>query len=83
MPAARDVLTHDALAMLELIATTGSFAAAARERNMVPSALTYRVRQIEDALDQPSFDRVAHRQHDQRNDNQQNPEADAVHARPS
>ena len=57
MPAARDVLTPDALAMLELIATTGSFAAAARERNMVPSALTYRVRQIEDALDVLLYDR--------------------------
>ncbi len=54
---ARDVLTPDALAMLQLIASTGSFAAAARAANMVPSALTYRVRQIEDALDVLLFDR--------------------------
>lgn len=54
---ARDVLTPDALAMLQTIARTGSFAAAARHANMVPSALTYRVRQMEDALDVLLFDR--------------------------
>ncbi|PRC90736.1 LysR family transcriptional regulator [Solimicrobium silvestre] len=54
---ARDVLTPDALAMLQGIADTGSFAAAARALGMVPSALTYRVRQIEDALDVLLFDR--------------------------
>lgn len=43
--------------MLQVIAETGSFAAAARASNMVPSALTYRVRQIEDALDVLLFDR--------------------------
>jgi len=47
----RDVLTPASLSMLQVIADTGSFAAAARSLNMVPSALTYRVRQIEDALD--------------------------------
>ena len=57
MPTARDVLTPDALAMLETIAKAGSFAAAARVSHMVPSALTYRVRQIEDALDVLLFDR--------------------------
>ena len=57
MSTARDVLTPDALAMLQTIAKTGSFAAAARASNMVPSALTYRVRQIEDALDVLLFDR--------------------------
>ena len=57
MPTARDVLTPDALAMLQTIARTGSFAAAARHVNMVPSALTYRVRQMEDALDVLLFDR--------------------------
>ena len=36
-------------------------AAAARELGMVPSALTYRVRQIEDALDVLLFDRSARR----------------------
>ena len=57
MPAPRDVLTPDALAMLQSIASAGSFAAAARASNMVPSALTYRVRQMEDALDALLFDR--------------------------
>ena len=53
----RDVLTPDSLAMLQIIAKTGSFAAAARASNMVPSALTYRVRQMEDALDVLLFNR--------------------------
>jgi len=53
----RDVLTPEALAMLQRIAESGSFAAAARESGMVPSALTYRVRQIEEALDVLLFDR--------------------------
>ena len=57
MQTARDVLTPDALAMLQTIATTGSFAAAARALGVVPSALTYRVRQIEDALDGLLYDR--------------------------
>ncbi|MGA7179808.1 MAG: LysR family transcriptional regulator [Thiobacillaceae bacterium] len=57
MPTPRDVLTPDALAMLESIASSGSFAAAARASNVVPSALTYRVRQMEDALDVLLFDR--------------------------
>lgn len=57
MQTARDVLTPDALAMLQAIATTGSFAAAARSLGVVPSALTYRVRQIEDALDVLLYDR--------------------------
>lgn len=57
MPTPRDVLTPAALAMLQAIAESGSFAAAARASNMVPSALTYRVRQIEDALDVLLFDR--------------------------
>jgi molybdate transport repressor ModE-like protein len=57
MQTARDVLTPDALAMLQAIASAGSFAAAARAMGMVPSALTYRVRQIEDALDVLLYDR--------------------------
>ena len=57
MQTARDVLTPDALAMLQAIAAAGSFAAAARAMGMVPSALTYRVRQIEDALDVLLYDR--------------------------
>ncbi|WP_313296142.1 LysR family transcriptional regulator [Diaphorobacter sp.] len=59
MQNARDALTPENLAMLQLIARTGSFAAAARELGLVPSALTYRVRQIEDALDVLLFDRSA------------------------
>ena len=54
-----DVLTPDSLAMLQVISETGSFAAAARQLGLVPSALTYRVRQIEDALDVLLFDRTA------------------------
>jgi len=57
MENARDFLTPDALSMLQAIAKAGSFAAAAREMGMVPSALTYRVRQMEDALDVLLFDR--------------------------
>ena len=59
MQTPRNVLTPDALSMLQTIAQTGSFAAAARAAGMVPSALTYRVRQIEDALDVLLFDRSA------------------------
>jgi DNA-binding transcriptional LysR family regulator len=57
MATARDVLTPDALSMLQSIARAGSFAAAARAIGLVPSALTYRVRQIEEALDVLLFDR--------------------------
>jgi DNA-binding transcriptional LysR family regulator len=57
MPTPRDVLTPDALAMLQTVASTGSFAAAARALNLVPSALSYRVRLIEEALDVLLFDR--------------------------
>ena len=42
---------------MDTIARTGSFAAAARELGKVPSALTYSVRQLEDALDVLLFDR--------------------------
>ncbi|TBO34352.1 LysR family transcriptional regulator [Aquabacterium lacunae] len=53
----RQVLTPDALEMMDTIERTGSFAAAARELGKVPSALTYSVRQLEDALDVLLFDR--------------------------
>jgi DNA-binding transcriptional LysR family regulator len=53
----RNALTPDALAMMDAIAKAGSFAAAARELGKVPSALTYSVRQLEDALDVLLFDR--------------------------
>ncbi len=61
MQTARDVLTPDALAMLAAIEAAGSFAAAARAMGMVPSALTYRVRQIEDALDVLLYNRNSRR----------------------
>lgn len=57
MPARHNALTPDALAMMDAIARSGSFAAAARELGKVPSALTYGVRQLEDALDVLLFDR--------------------------
>jgi len=53
----RNVLTPEALAMMDAIARSGSFAAAARELGKVPSALTYSVRQLEEALDVLLFDR--------------------------
>ncbi|MEJ8822208.1 LysR family transcriptional regulator [Variovorax humicola] len=59
MPSPREVLTPDALAMLQAVSSAGSFAGAARSLNLVPSALSYRVRQIEDALDVLLFDRSA------------------------
>ncbi|PUE22013.1 LysR family transcriptional regulator [Limnohabitans sp. MMS-10A-160] len=57
MQTPRDWLTPEALTMLQTIGQKGSFAAAARALDLVPSALTYRVRQIEDALDVLLFDR--------------------------
>lgn len=59
MQTPRDWLTPEALVMLQTIDQKGSFAAAARVLNVVPSALTYRVRQLEDALDVLLFDRSA------------------------
>lgn len=53
----RNVLTPEALTMMDAIAQSGSFAAAARQLGKVPSALTYGVRQLEDALDVLLFDR--------------------------
>ena len=57
MATPREVLTPDTLSLLQMVAQTGSFAAAARELGLVPSAVTYRVRQVEDALDVLLFDR--------------------------
>ena len=57
MPDRSNALTPDALVMMDTIARTGSFAAAARELGKVPSALTYSVRQLEEALDVLLFDR--------------------------
>lgn len=53
----RRALTPEALSMMDTIARSGSFAAAAREMGRVPSALTYSVRQLEEALDVLLFDR--------------------------
>lgn len=58
-PSARAVLSPENLALIDAVARNGSMAAAARELGLVPSALTYRVRQIEDALDVLVFDRSA------------------------
>jgi DNA-binding transcriptional LysR family regulator len=55
----RDLITPEALALIRAVASQGSMAAAAREMGLVPSAVTYRVRQIEDALDVLLFDRSA------------------------
>ena len=57
MSSVRDVLTPEALGLIAAVHRTGSLAAAARELGVVPSALTYRVRQMEDALDVLLFDR--------------------------
>lgn len=57
----RAALSPENFGLLEAVARLGSMAAAAREVGMVPSALTYRVRQVEDALDVLLFDRSARR----------------------
>lgn len=59
MQTPRDVLTPASLSLLQSVAQAGSFAAAARQLGLVPSAVTYRVRQIEDALDVLLFDRAS------------------------
>ncbi len=61
--AAREALTPDVLALVEAVARNGSFAGAARELGLVPSAVTYRVRQAEDALDVLLFDRSTRQAH--------------------
>ena len=55
--AIRDVLTPEAIGLIGAVHRTASMAAAAREMGVVPSALTYRIRRIEDALDVLLFDR--------------------------
>jgi molybdate transport repressor ModE-like protein len=57
MPTAREALNADALSLVQAVAQSGSFASAARELGLVPSAVTYRIRQLEDALDVLLFDR--------------------------
>lgn len=57
MSALHHALTPEALSLIEAVHRQGSMAGAARELGVVPSALTYRVRQLEDALDVLLFDR--------------------------
>ena len=56
---ASDLITTEALRLIATVAERGSMAGAARHLGLVPSAITYRVRQIEDALDVLLFDRSA------------------------
>lgn len=53
--------TLDQLLLLDAIARTGSFAAAARELHRVPSAASYTIRNLEEALGVELFDRAGHR----------------------
>jgi DNA-binding transcriptional LysR family regulator len=54
-------LSLDSLQVLDAIDRKGSFAAAATELNRVPSAITYTIRQLEQHLNVPLFDRRGHR----------------------
>ena len=54
-------LSLDALHVLDAIDRKGSFAAAADELHRVPSAITYSVKQLEEALGVALFDRSGHR----------------------
>lgn len=54
-------ITLESLEALDAIDRQGSFAAAARQLNRVPSALTYTVRKLEQDLDVLLFDRGGHR----------------------
>lgn len=51
----------ETLALLELIEARGSFAAAANALNKAPSAVTYQLRQLEEALDVLIYDRSGHK----------------------
>jgi DNA-binding transcriptional LysR family regulator len=50
-------LDSEQLQLLQCVAQAGSMAAAARQLGLVPSALSYRIRQIEEGLDVLLFDR--------------------------
>src|SRR5271169_5257917 len=54
-------LSLDSLQVIDAIDRKGSFAAAAEDLHRVPSAVTYSVRQLEDALGIELFDRRGHR----------------------
>jgi len=57
----RPALTTESIALVGAVHRCGSMAAAARELGVVPSALTYRIRQMEDDLDVLLFDRSSRR----------------------
>jgi DNA-binding transcriptional LysR family regulator len=52
-----DLITPETIRMMAAISEHGSMAAAARSLGLVPSSLTYRVRQLEDSLDVLLLDR--------------------------
>lgn len=52
-----EILSPQTFLLLQAVANSGSFAGAARELGLVPSALSYRIRQIEESLDVLLFDR--------------------------
>ncbi len=54
-------ISLESLQVLDAIERRGSFAAAADDLHRVPSAITYSVRQLEDALGVEVFDRKGHR----------------------
>jgi DNA-binding transcriptional LysR family regulator len=54
-------ISLDALEVIDAIARKGSFAAAAESLYRVPSAITYTVRNLEDNLGVPVFNRSGHR----------------------
>jgi DNA-binding transcriptional LysR family regulator len=54
-------ISLDALLVVDSIARSGSFAAAAEELHRVPSAITYTVQKLEQDLDVTLFDRSRHR----------------------
>lgn len=54
-------LSFDALLVIDTIARTGSFSAAAHALHKVPSAITYTVKKLEEDLDIQVFDRRGHR----------------------
>lgn len=58
---ALDDLTLDQLRTFDAVVRDGSFAAAARRLHRVPSAVSYTIRHLEDALGVALFDRSGHR----------------------
>jgi DNA-binding transcriptional LysR family regulator len=59
----RNALSPENLHLLATVATEGSLAGAARKLGLVPSALTYRLRQMEAQLDVLLLDRSSRRAH--------------------